>query len=407
MAHEAPEAKPVVGYWLLGVSAMIAGIVTVGGVTRLTRSGLSMTDWNIQGGLPPMTDEEWEKEFARYKTFPEWQQRQSMTVDDFKFIYFWEYGHRMMGRLVGVVFTVPALYFSARGMIPKSMYPRMALLFSLGGAQGLVGWWMVKSGLEMDPQQRQEIRVSPYRLATHLTMAFTTYTAVLWTALDVLQPASKLRALADKLPHEVLNYARRSRRFGIHNLALVFTTAVSGAFVAGMDAGLAYNNWPMMGDEWIPKEILDLKPLWKNFFENTATVQFDHRMLAYTTISAITAGYVLAKKALEGRYWAALPRRLRFAYTAVAAMAATQVTLGISTLLMYVPLELATAHQAGSLVLLTLTTFLVHSLNFVKHGANLSAFSQSLLRTSHSFISKRSMSTAASQTVSKIVKSPN
>lgn len=199
-----------VGYWLLGMGGLVAGMVTVGGITRLTRSGLSMTDWKLHGSVPPITTEEWEVEFERYKQFPEWQQRQSMTLNEFKFIYFWEYAHRMMGRFIGVAFTVPGLYFAARGMIPKYLYPRMALLFSMGGCQGLIGWWMVKSGLEMDPQQRREIRVSPYRLATHLSMAFTTYVLLIWTGLDVLRSPEQMKQIAVKMPQQALQQARVS-----------------------------------------------------------------------------------------------------------------------------------------------------------------------------------------------------
>lgn len=343
-------------------------MVTVGGITRLTRSGLSMTDWKLQGSLPPMNQEEWEKEFDRYKQFPEWKQRQSMTLEEFKFIYFWEYGHRMMGRGIGLAFVLPGVYFFARGKIPKSFYPRMALLFGLGGGQGLIGWWMVKSGLQMDPEQRKEIRVSPYRLATHLGMAFTTYTVLLWTALDMYNPASKMKELAKTLPEETLKFARRSRKFALHNVGLIALTVMSGAYVAGNDAGNAFNTWPKMGDNWIPDGLLQLEPKWRNMFENTALVQLDHRMLAYSTVSAVTLMYVLARKALGGAYWASLPRASRLAYNAAAAMAFTQVSLGIGTLLMYVPIPLAAAHQAGSLILLTLTTALAHSLNFSKHA---------------------------------------
>lgn len=379
------ECKPIVGYWLLGISSLIAGIVTVGGITRLTRSGLSMTDWKLQGSFPPMTTAEWNAEFERYKTFPEWQQRQSMTVDEFKSIYYWEYGHRMMGRFIGFAFVVPGAIFAAKGMIPRSLLPRLALLFGLGGGQGLIGWWMVKSGLEVDPQQRHEIRVSPYRLATHLTMAFTTYTATLWTALDILNPAAKLRDAAAKMTPEMLAFARRSRRFSIHNLALLATTVVSGAFVAGIDAGLAFNTFPKMGDNWIPEGLLNLAPAWRNFFENTATVQLDHRVLAISTLTAITAAQVMARRAVHGQYWKALPSQVRTAYNAVAAMAVTQVGLGISTLLLYVPIPLAAAHQAGSLALLTLLTVLVHSLRFATPAAaatgSLGKASMALLRS--------------------------
>ena len=157
-----------VGYWLLGCSGLVASMVTIGGLTRLTKSGLSMAYWKPTRVMPPVTYEEWAAEFEMYKRFPEWQQRQSMTLDEFKFIFYWEYGHRMLGRTVGVAFGAPLAYFLARGRIPAHLRGRMAGLFALGGSQGVIGWWMVKSGLEVDPKQRKEIRVSPYRLATHL-----------------------------------------------------------------------------------------------------------------------------------------------------------------------------------------------------------------------------------------------
>lgn len=375
-------------YWLFGVSALVAGMVTVGGVTRLTRSGLSMTDWKLQGSLPPMNTEEWEREFARYKTFPEWQQRKSMTLEEFKYIYFWEYGHRMFGRVIGMAFVLPGLYFGLTGRIPKAYYPRMALLFGLGGGQGLVGWWMVKSGLEMDPNQKKEIRVSPYRLAAHLGMAFTTYTALIWTAMDLYNPANKAKDIAMKLSGEVLQFARKSRKFAIHNAALVALTVMSGAFVAGNDAGNAYNTWPKMGDDWIPSDIATFTPLWKNLFENTATVQFDHRMLAYSTLSAIGLMYWKAKTALSGAFWANIPRASRLAYSAVAAMGVAQVGLGISTLLMYVPIPLAATHQFGSLTLLTLITALAHSLNFSKSLSQSQRIATSLLLPRQQFWTK-------------------
>lgn len=342
--------KPL-AYWLFGVAGMVAGMVTVGGVTRLTRSGLSMTDWKLQGSMPPMSAEEWEKEFDRYKTFPEWQQRKNMTLDEFKYIFFWEWGHRMLGRTVGLAFTLPALYFGARGMIPKTLYPRLGLLFALGGGQGLIGWWMVKSGLDVDPEtHKKEIRVSPYRLATHLSMAFTTYGLLLWTGLDLLNPASKMKAIAEKLSSETLAFAKRSRRFALHNVALVAATVLSGAYVAGNDAGRAYNTFPKMGDDWIPEGILEMTPLWRNFVENTATVQFDHRVLALSTLAAIGLMYKSALGAMQGAYFKALPPITRAAYHAVAGMAVTQVALGISTLLLYVPIPLAAVHQVNGAV---------------------------------------------------------
>lgn len=333
--------KPV-AYWLFGVAALVAGMVTVGGITRLTRSGLSMTDWKLQGSLPPMNEEEWNKEFERYKTFPEWQQRKSMTLDEFKGIYFWEYGHRMMGRFIGIAFAVPAVYFGARRMIPKAMIPRIGNLFALGGIQGLIGWWMVKSGLNVDPNQPKEIRVSPYRLATHLGMAFTTYTYLVWSGLDLLHLPEKAKQVASKLSADCLKYTSKIRKLALFNGALVATTVLSGAFVAGNDAGRAFNSFPKMGDEWVPSEIMDMVPWWRNFFENTATVQFDHRILAMTTVLSIGHMYGVA---VRSAHFAALPAFTRIGMHAVAGMAVTQVGLGISTLLLYVPTCLAATHQ--------------------------------------------------------------
>jgi len=368
-------------YWLLGTGVLVAGMVTVGGITRLTKSGLAMTDWRVQGSLPPLNDAEWQAEFTRYKQFPEYQQRQSMTVEDFKFIYYWEWGHRMMGRFIGLAYGVPLMYFAARGRIPRSLYPRLATLFALGGGQGLIGWWMVKSGLEMDPQQRKEIRVSPYRLAAHLGMAFTTFSLLIWTGLDLLHPPEKaLRAAAVLREHltaaaasspqasqQLLQRVSRLRTLGIVSAALLATTIVSGAFVAGNDAGHAYNEFPkMLPDAWIAPEVFEFSnfdPKWRNFFENTALVQLDHRILALSTAGLIGATLVAARR---GQVWAVLPSETKTALIATVGMAGAQVALGISTLLLYVPIPLAAAHQAGSLVLLTLLSWSVHSMRFVK-----------------------------------------
>ena len=377
---EAVALPRPVGVWLLGMGGLVAGMVTVGGITRLTRSGLSMTDWKLQGSLPPMNLQEWEREFERYKKYPEWQQRKSMTLEEFKFIYFWEWGHRMMGRGIGVAFTLPLLYFLSRGMIPRSSLPRMALLFSLGGGQGLIGWWMVKSGLEKGlieevapPGSNKEIRVSPYRLATHLSMAFTTYTCLLWTGLDAFNPASKAVAVASSMPVTYGMQALRLRQLAIVSGALTAATIVSGAYVAGNDAGRAYNTFPFdgtpwMNGEWVPSGILEMQPVWRNFFENTATVQFDHRVLALTTLSSVAGLYAAARRSAGGLVWAALPTQARALFHATAIMAVGQVGLGIATLLLYVPIPLAAVHQFGSLTLLTFLTALTHSLNFSKYS---------------------------------------
>eukprot|EP01038_Epipyxis_sp_PR26KG_P008279 gene8279-11207_t len=376
IANEPKSLKPV-AYWLFGMGGLVAGMVTVGGITRLTRSGLSMTDWKLQGSLPPLTQEHWQQEFERYKQYPEWQQRKNMTIEEFKYIYFWEYGHRMMGRVIGITFVIPATYFISRGMIPRAYYGRFGLLFSLGLSQGLIGWWMVKSGLNVDPEQRKEIRVSPYRLATHLSMAFTTYTLLIWTGMDMLNTPEKARTVAQSLSSSCLKYSSKIRKLAILNAGLVATTVLSGAYVAGNDAGRAYNTFPMMNDEWIPSSILELEPKWRNFFENTATVQFDHRLLAYSTIAGIVTMYTMS---IKSQFWQLIPKMTRVAMHHVAGMMVIQVTLGLSTLLLYVPIQLAVLHQAGSLTLLTFITVLIHTLRFSRYpSSSISSISNNII----------------------------
>lgn len=356
---------------------MVAGMVTVGGITRITKSGLSMTDWKVQGSLPPMTPEEWEKEFERYKTFPEWQQRQSMTVDEFKGIYFWEYSHRMMGRAMGLVFALPFTFFAARKMIPRHMYGRLGTLFGLGGLQGLVGWWMVKSGLDERLVQnrldlRQEIKVSAYRLAAHLSMAFVTYGLLIWTGLDTINPFKIKNFIAEKastLSREQISKFVRVRQLSIAQGALVLGTAISGAFVAGNDAGRAYNTFPKMGDTWFPdtETLFELQPLYRNFFENTATVQMDHRLLALTTLTSIWGLYLPLRFGKGTLSYKMLPRFTQVSLTAMTHASLVQVGLGVAALLHYVPMGLAVAHQAGSVLVLTCSTAFIHSLKFVKY----------------------------------------
>lgn len=356
-----------VAYWIFGVSGLVAGMVTVGGITRLTRSGLSMTDWKLQGSLPPITKEEWETEFRRYQQYPEWQQRQSMTLDEFKYIYYWEYGHRMLGRLLGVAFVLPMGYFAWKRKIPKEVYPRLFGLLGLGGAQGLIGWWMVRSGLGEDMKgSKKEIRVSPYRLATHLGMAFLTFSGLVWTGLDLLNPKSKAEALGKELPSAAARYSKTLSKMARFNVGIVALTALSGAFVAGNDAGRAFNSFPLMGDTFIPEGILEMEPLWRNFFENTATVQFDHRYLALSTyVSTLTLVFQAHARL---RLLNMLPPLTKHAIRAIFVIGSAQVALGISTLLLYVPIELAALHQFGSICLLTCSLVVANSLKFSKYG---------------------------------------
>jgi cytochrome c oxidase assembly protein subunit 15 len=228
------------GKWILGTAGAVVGMIHVGGVTRLTKSGLSMTTWSPLGSLPPITQGDWEQEFERYKNFPEWQQRKSMTLSEFKFIYGWEYGHRMLGRTVGLIFCLPWMYFTARKKIPTGYQRRMVGLLAMGGTQGMVGWWMVKSGLGADRRdEKHEIRVKPIRLATHLSMAVATYGALVWTGFDILGITHKkmIAEQAANLSKEAINHAKKLRMGSIHLTALTGITIISGALVAGNDAG--------------------------------------------------------------------------------------------------------------------------------------------------------------------------
>jgi len=360
-----------VGKWILGTGMSVVGMIHVGGVTRLTQSGLSMTTWSPLGTLPPITREEWETEFSRYKKFPEWQQRKHMTLSEFKFIYGWEYGHRMLGRAVGLAFIMPWAYFSAKRLIPKGYQKRMFGLLAMGGTQGLVGWWMVKSGLGNDRLgDTHEIRVRPVRLAAHLSMAVATYGALLWTGLDILglphqkemaQKASKLFCA------ESLRQALRLRAGSIFLTSLTGLTIVSGALVAGNDAGRAYNTFPKMDEEWIPSEIAELTPWYRNLKENTATVQFNHRVLG---VSTAAAAFGLVGLSLAGpgkaKSIARFTPQVRMGVYAVATTAFGQMLLGITTLLQYVPLSLAAAHQVGSIVVFSSGIYLTHSLRYAR-----------------------------------------
>ncbi|CAN0062368.1 unnamed protein product, partial [Ectocarpus sp. 8 AP-2014] len=332
----ASSKNRAVAAWLFGTAGAVAVMVTVGGITRMTKSGLSMTDWKVQGSLPPSSEAEWEAEFDRYKAFPEWQQRRSMTLDEFKHIFFWEYAHRMLGRALGVIYGVPLLYFGLRGRIPGHIRGRVAGLFALGGAQGLVGWWMVKSGLEdrsADLAVGKEIRVSPYRLAAHLATAFATFSLLVHTgfqALDGPRTASPSAADAARrlLDAGVMRQGSNLRVMAMGVCGAAFVTAVSGAFVAGNDAGRCYNCFPKMTEEdWLPEEILAFRPMWRNFFENSATVQADHRALALSTTGAALGMFWYARRGAgggRGALWAALPAAPRAATTATAGLVTAQ-----------------------------------------------------------------------------------
>jgi cytochrome c oxidase assembly protein subunit 15 len=321
---------------------MIMLMVVIGGITRLTESGLSITEWQpVTGVLPPLNEAQWAAEFEKYKAIPQHRAiHADMTLVQFKVIFFWEYLHRLWGRLIGVAFAVPFAYFLMRGRISRRLAPPLALLFVLGGLQGALGWYMVESGLS------ERVEVSQYRLAAHLAAAALIYAAMLWVALDLIWPE-----------REAARDARQKRlRRGI-GLALAFValTLVAGAFVAGLRAGYIYNTFPLMGDRILPAEYGALAPWWRNWFENAAAAQFDHRLLAEITVGEVVGLWLFSLR-LD------LALRARAAVNGLFAIALLQLALGISTLLLVVPLPLAVAHQAGAMLLLTAAVMAFHAL---------------------------------------------
>ena len=321
---------------------MILMMVVIGGITRLTESGLSITEWQpLTGLLPPLDEAQWTAAFEKYKAIPQYRAiHADMTLAQFKVIFFWEYLHRLWGRIIGVAFAVPFAYFLLRGRISRQLAPRLALLFVLGGLQGLLGWYMVESGLS------ERIEVSQYRLAAHLAAAALIYAAMLWVALDLLWPARE----AARDPRQ------KGLRWGIGLvLAFVSLTLVAGAFVAGLRAGYIYNTFPLMGDHLIPAEYGALSPWWRNWFENAAAVQFNHRLLAEVTVGEAAGLWLFSLRLV-------LAPRARAAMNGLFAIALLQLALGISTLLLVVPLQLAVAHQAGAMLLLTAAVVALHAL---------------------------------------------
>ena len=331
------DSDRTVARWLLVCCALVFAMVVLGGVTRLTGSGLSMVDWRpVTGILPPLSDEAWQSTFEMYQQTPEFQKVNSdMDVDGFKGIFWLEYLHRLLGRTIGAVFLLPFLFFAWRGYIRRNEWPKYTAMFVLGGLQGVLGWYMVKSGLVDNPA------VSQYRLTAHLMAAFLIYAYMFWVAMSLLYPAS-----TERHPW----YGKTLALTG-----LITITIISGGFVAGLKAGKIYNTFPMMGNYWIPPDVMALEPWWRNFFDNLATVQFDHRVLAITTFL------------LTILYWARLPRsglpaRAARGVNALLHTATLQVTLGIATLLLVVPISLAAMHQAIAMVLFTVAIFLCHAL---------------------------------------------
>jgi cytochrome c oxidase assembly protein subunit 15 len=317
-------------------------MVVLGGVTRLTGSGLSMVKWEpIIGILPPMSLGDWQQVFELYQQSPEFKLKNAqMDLEGFKGIFWLEYWHRVLGRLIGIIFFVPLVWFIVRKKVDRHMVTKLVAMFVLGGLQGLLGWYMVKSGLVRDPH------VSQYRLTAHLGLAFLIYAYMFWVALDLLYPR-KAGAVASAPPG--------LRRFSHLITTLTFVTVLSGGFVAGLKAGLAYNTFPTMNGQWVPDGLLSLEPYWRNFFENVTTVQFDHRLLAISLFVLILLFWFAGMRV-------GLSKRLRTGFNILLVLLLIQVALGISTLLMYVPIALAATHQGGALALFTAALYISHRL---------------------------------------------
>jgi cytochrome c oxidase assembly protein subunit 15 len=328
-----------VAVWLLCCCGMIFMMVVIGGITRLTLSGLSITEWQpVAGIVPPLSAAAWAAEFEKYRHIPQYKLLNAgMSLDEFKTIYLWEYVHRVWGRLIGFVYLLPFLYFLARRQILRRLVAPLAGIFTLGALQGALGWYMVESGLA------DRVEVSQYRLVAHLALALAIYALTLWIALGLLAERPREAVVA--------GWQRGAEAV----IGLVALTAAAGGFVAGLNAGLVYNTFPLMDGSFVPAGYAQLQPFVRNWFENISAVQFDHRLLAMTTAGAVVLLWLAGWRA-------ALPRQARLALHALLAAAALQVALGVSTLLLVVPIPLAAAHQAGAVLLLTAAIVFRHAL---------------------------------------------
>jgi cytochrome c oxidase assembly protein subunit 15 len=364
---------------------MILVMVVIGGITRLTLSGLSITEWQpVTGILPPLSAASWAAEFEKYQHIPQYRLiNAGMSLAEFQTIYWWEYVHRLWGRLIGFAYAVPFVYFLIRGHIPRRLAWPLAGIFALGAAQGALGWYMVESGLA------DRAEVSQYRLVAHLALALAIYAATLWIALGLLSPAAadnpsppfraEREGPAPKAWEGEVGHRERSgiphltptlsaprggegetcgsvwRRAAEAIIALVALTIVAGGFVAGLHAGLVYNTFPLMDSGLVPTDYAQLQPFIRNWFENVAAVQFDHRLLAVTTAASVLALWLAGSRA-------GLPRPTRLVMHGLLAVAALQFALGVATLLLVVPIPLAAAHQGGAVLLLTAAIVLRHTL---------------------------------------------
>ncbi|MBZ9938205.1 COX15/CtaA family protein [Mesorhizobium sp. BR1-1-16] len=322
--------RALIRAWLGAVIVMIIAMIVVGGATRLTNSGLSITEWKpIHGVIPPLNLSEWQEEFTKYQQIPQYQQlNKGMSLDAFKAIFWWEWGHRLLGRLIGVVFFLPLLFFWFTGRIERKLVPPLVGLFVLGGLQGGVGWWMVASGLV------NRVDVSQYRLATHLVIACLILAAAVWIRRGLAPSDGDAPAATAPL-----------KGMATFLVVLVFVQIFLGGLVAGLDAGFTYNTWPLIDGAIIPSRVYQYDPMWRSVFEDVMTVQFDHRMVAYLLlVGALVHAFQTFRLARGSR----AARRARH----LAVLVLAQAGLGIATLLLVVPIDVALTHQFGAAVVL-------------------------------------------------------
>ena len=326
------ENIPVI-VWLLSGCLLIFTMVIVGGITRLTGSGLSMVDWKLfAGSIPPINNQQWVETFELYKQFPEFQKQNYMfTLAEFKSIFFWEYIHRLLGRLIGLVFIIPFLYFLIKKRLSKKLTLQCIVLLFMGVSQGAIGWWMVKSGLVNNPD------VSHFRLATHLITAFLTFSYTFWVALSLIYPNKS-------------HQNKTLYKLSFLLMIVVIIQIIYGAFVAGLDAGKVYNSWPKMNNDWIAESVYSMTPLWSNFVNGIAGVQFIHRTFAFVVLGLIIYIFYQSRKI----------QLIQIEKNAINLLLITvffQMVLGIITLVMGVPIWLGVIHQLGAFILLASTVF--------------------------------------------------
>lgn len=339
--------RKTISIWLLAVSVLVVGMIMLGGATRLTDSGLSITEWDVvSGSLPPLSDEAWHEAFDKYKQIPEYELvNKGMSLESFKFIFWWEWSHRFLGRLIGLAFFIPFAFFLIKGMIGRDLVLPLTGLFILGGLQGALGWYMVQSGLV------DRVDVSQYRLAAHLSLAFILLGALFTQALRLQMSAG------GDFPKERIDARIVVMAWII--LSIVFIQIVLGAFVAGLDAGKIFNSWPLMDGSFVPQSYGFMSPFIVNFFENHAAVQFNHRLTAYILLASVF-GFAIFVRRLK------LGRTIEMMALLLAVTVFAQAVLGIVTLLAVVPLSLALLHQAGAVLTFLMAVYLLNLLVPVK-----------------------------------------